>query len=190
MLNCPDTRKKVIALGFFDGVHLGHQVLLRRTVERARALDMIPAAFTFDRAPRSFITGQNIPLLTTVEERKALIHSMFPIDELIVEPFNHLMMTTDWKDFFQMLATKHNAGWLVAGEDYTFGYKNQGQARQLQQLSAQYGIGCDIISYVKEGGERISSTRIRRLLMQGDVAGAEELLGHPISPSAYSTFQL
>ena len=65
-----DNRKKVIALGFFDGVHLGHQPLLQKVAERSRQLDMTPAVFTFDRSPREFVTGIPVPLLTTAEERR------------------------------------------------------------------------------------------------------------------------
>ena len=65
------TARKVIALGFFDGVHLGHQALLRRTVERAEERGLIPAVFTFDRSPREFVTGVPVPLLTTAEIGRA-----------------------------------------------------------------------------------------------------------------------
>ena len=70
-------RRTVIALGFFDGIHLGHQALLRRTVERGREHNMTPAVFTFDRAPKAVVTGKDIPLLTTPEQRIAIIHALF-----------------------------------------------------------------------------------------------------------------
>lgn len=184
MFDHNNTAKRVIALGFFDGVHLGHQALLRRAVELSREHGLIPAVFTFDRAPKEFVTGKPVPLLTTVEERMAIIQALFPIQDIIVEPFDRNMMTMDRESFFRMLAQKYHAGWLVAGEDYTFGYKNHGNAAMLEELSRQYGIGCDIIPYVNMDGQRISSTHIRQLLQQGDMAEAERLLGHSLPFSA------
>ena len=70
----PCNCKKVIALGFFDGVHLGHQALLRTAVQRAEELHMAPAVFTFDRSPREFVTGTRVPLLTTAEERRDILN--------------------------------------------------------------------------------------------------------------------
>ena len=76
----------VIALGFFDGVHLGHQALLRRTAERGAEHGLTPAVFTFDRSPKAAVTGVPVPLLTTPEERAAVIRGLFPIRRVIVAP--------------------------------------------------------------------------------------------------------
>lgn len=177
---CDHNKKRVIALGFFDGVHLGHQALLRRVVEVSRETGLEPAVFTFDRMPREYVTGRPVPLLTTVEERIEIIRALFPIETVIVEPFNAAMMTTSPLDFFRMLLEKHSAGWLVAGEDYTFGYKNAGRTDLLRELCRENGIGCDIITHINLAGQRISSTDIRNFLAQGDVASAQKLLGHTV----------
>ena len=174
------TRRTVIALGFFDGIHLGHQALLRRTVERAEEYDMTPAVFTFDRSPKAMVTGRDIPLLTTPEQRIAIIHALFPIREVIVAPFDREMMTMDWRDFVDMLAGRFHAGWLVAGHDYRFGHKNSGNAALLRQRAAELGLGCDIIPPVLAEGELISSTRIRALLEEGRREEARRLLGHDL----------
>ena len=71
--------KRVIALGFFDGVHTGHGALLQRVTQRARELDAIPTAFTFDRSPTAAITGQHVPLLSSVEDRVWLMRSCYPV---------------------------------------------------------------------------------------------------------------
>ena len=73
-----ERQQRVIALGFFDGVHRGHQALLRRAVERGREKNMAPAVFTFDRSPREVVTGRHVPLLTTPTERKRIIQTLFP----------------------------------------------------------------------------------------------------------------
>ena len=173
-------RRTVIALGFFDGIHLGHQALLRRTVERAEEHDMTPSVFTFDRAPKAVVTGKDIPLLTTPDQRIAIIHALFPIREIIVAPFDEKMMTMDWRDFLDMLVTRFHAGWLVAGHDYRFGHKNQGNADRLRRRAAELGLGCDIIPPVLAEGELVSSTRIRSLLEQGRAEEARRLLGHDL----------
>lgn len=173
-----DNRKKVIALGFFDGIHLGHRALLRKAVERAAEQDMTPAVFTFDRSPREFVTGQAVPLLTTAEERRQTVRTLFPIEDVIIAPFDREMMTMPWVDFVLMLAQKHRAGWLVAGHDFRFGHKNAGTPALLMKKAAQLGMGCDIIPAVTLDGVTVSSTHIRALLKQGDVEQAARFLGH------------
>lgn len=172
-------RKRVIALGFFDGVHLGHQALLRRTAEQAEQLGMDPAVVTFDRSPREFVTGLPVPLLTTTEARRQAVEELFPGMECIVIPFDRTMMTMPWEDFVNLLAGPYQAGWLVAGHDFRFGHKNQGSAPLLQRRAADLGIGCDIIPAVTLDGVTISSTHIRAQLDRGDAEGAARFLGRP-----------
>ena len=171
--------KKVIALGFFDGIHLGHQALLRRTVERGRERGMTPAVFTFDRSPREAVTGEHVPLLTTPEDRRRIIQTLFPdIHAVIVAPFDREMMTMPWDVFLEKLRDKFNAGWLVAGHDFRFGHKNQGNTALLREKAAELGVGCDIIPRVTLDGVTVSSTHIRALLLSGQEAQAERFLGH------------
>ena len=176
-----DNRKKVIALGFFDGVHLGHQPLLQKVAERSHQLDMTPAVFTFDRSPREFVTGIPVPLLTTVEERRQRVMDLFAIGDVIIAPFDREMMTMPWEAFVLMLARKYQAGWLVAGHDFRFGHKNTGTPALLAEKAAQLGMGCDIIPAVTLDGITVSSSHIRRLLEQGDVEQAARFLGDPFS---------
>ncbi len=106
----------VIALGFFDGVHLGHGALLRKTAERARELGVTPAAFTFDRSPKEFVTGVPVPLLTSAAERAEIIREYYGIGTVFVEPFDRAMMTMPWEDFItELLVKKYRAVHLVAG---------------------------------------------------------------------------
>lgn len=88
--------RRVIALGFFDGVHNGHGALLRRVVDKARELDAVAAAFTFDRSPTAAITGQTVPLLSSVEDRGWLMRSRYGIQEVVVSNFDG-MMRMDWE---------------------------------------------------------------------------------------------
>ena len=174
-------RKRVIALGFFDGVHLGHQALLRRAAERADELGMASAVFTFDRSPRAFVTGRPVPLLTTAEARREKVQALFPGMEVLVAPFDREMMTMPWVDFVLLLTQKYRAGWLVAGHDYRFGHQNAGTPALLVKKAAQLGMGCDIIPAVTLDGITVSSTYIRSLLEEGDVEEAARFLGGPFA---------
>lgn len=174
-------KKKVIALGFFDGIHLGHQALLRQAVERAAQRNLSPAVFTFDRSPREFVSGAPVPLLTTAESRREVVRSLFPIEEVIVLPFNREMMTMPCEDFLRMLIQTYQAGWLVAGHNYRFGYRHQGTSAMLEELAPRMGFGCDIIPAVTLDGITVSSTHIRLLLERGDVKNAGRFLGYPFT---------
>ena len=171
--------KKVIALGFFDGVHIGHGALLRTAVERARERAALPAAFTFDRAPKEFVTGISVPLLTNVSERVALIREQYGIERTIVAPFDRAMMTRSARDFLEdLLIGQYHAVHLIAGHDYRFGYKNEGTPELLRAWCAERGIGCDIIPKVELRGVTVSSTHIRALVEDGDMESAAAFLGH------------
>ena len=176
-------KRKVIALGFFDGVHLGHQALLRKTAERALERDLEPAVFTFDRSPREFVTGVRVPLLTTTEEKRRVVRELFSIREVIAAPFDGKMMTLPWVDFLLMLAQELRAGWLVAGHDFRFGHQNAGTPALLVKKAASLGMGCDVIPAVTLEGATVSSTHIRALLERGEPEEAARFLGRPFSIS-------
>ena len=156
------SEKTVIALGFFDGVHLGHAALLKKTLERAAELGATAAAFTFDRSPKEFVTGIPVPLLTTVKEREMTLRGWYDMEKVFVEPFDEAMMTMPWEDFItELLVKKYHAVHLVAGHDFHFGYKNEGSPERLAEKCRELGLGCDIIGCVQIGGETVRSTRIR-----------------------------
>ena len=173
-------QSKVIALGFFDGVHLGHGALLRRTVEEAHSRGVRSAVFTFAQPPKEVVTGVPVPLINSPEDRAWLAKHLYGIDDIIMVPFDHEMMTTSWEDFVtEILVKRYHAVHLVAGHDHRFGYKNQGSPELLQAKCVQLGLGCDIIPEVTIGGITVSSTYIRRLVGLGQVERAMEYLGHP-----------
>lgn len=175
-----ERRKRVIALGFFDGVHIGHGALLRRAVDRAQALGAVPAAVTFDAHPEEVILGRGAPLLTTPAERADLMRRLYGIEDIIIARFDSQLMHTPWQDFVtDFLIARHNAVHLVAGHDFHFGYKGEGNPQRLQQLCTQLGIGCDIVSPVTLDGITVSSSYIRTLVAQGEMERAAEFLGHP-----------
>ena len=173
-------KEKVIALGFFDGVHLGHAALLRRTAEEAAARGVTPAVFTFDRPPKEVITGQPCPLINSPEDRRELVRRLYGIREVIMVPFDREMMTTAWDEFVtHILVGRYRAVHLVAGHDHHFGHKNQGSPELLMEKCRELGLGCDIIPKVEVGGITVSSTYIRRLVELGQIGRANRFLGHP-----------
>lgn len=171
--------KTVIALGFFDGVHRGHGQLLQMAALRARELGCSPAAFTFDRSPKEVVTGKRVPLLNSSWERADIVRRVYHIPTTIIAPFDDEMRTMHWEDFIEkLLVGKFGAVHLVAGHDYRFGYKNEGDVTKLRQKCADLGLGCDIIPEFKLHDVTVSSTYIRTLVESGDMERAEEYLGH------------
>lgn len=175
------TEKRVIALGFFDGVHLGHGALLRRVGEKAAELGAVPAAVTFDTHPENLILKTPaVPLLSSPLDRAELMRRFYGIREVIVAHFDERMMHMPWREFVtDYLAGEHGAVHLVAGHDFHFGYKGEGNPERLQALCGELGIGCDIIPKVVQDHITISSTYIRTLVAQGEMERAGEFLGHP-----------
>ena len=175
-----DNKKRVIALGFFDGVHLGHAALLERVTEIARRTGAVPAAVTFDNHPENLILGTPTPLLSSPEDRAGLMRRLWGIEDVIVVHFDERMMRMPWDVFVSdYLVKEHGATHLVAGHDFHFGYKGEGNPERLRQKCAELGIGCDIIPKVELDGITVSSSYIRTLLAQGELERANHFLGHP-----------
>ena len=176
-----EKQRRVIALGFFDGVHLGHGALLRKVKETADRLEAVPCAFTFDKSPTAAITGGVVPLLSTVEDRILLMRQCYGIQEVVVAPFD-AMQRMDWEDFItKYLAEELGVVHVVAGHDFHFGYMGKGNPERLRERCQALGMGCDIIQKVERDGITISSTYIRNLVAQGEMERAAQFLGHPHS---------
>ena len=174
-----DKQRRVIALGFFDGVHLGHGALLRTVARRAAELDALPCAFTFDQSPAAALTGRAVPLLTGVDDRTRLMQELYGIREVVVAPFE-VMRQMDWQDFVgQYLQKELGAVHVVAGHDFHFGYRGEGSPQRLADKCARLGLGCDVIPKVELDGVTISSTHIRTLVEAGELEQAARFLGHP-----------
>lgn len=170
---------RVIALGFFDGVHLGHQALMARARERASSIGARAAAVTFDQHPDRLVRGASMPLLSGMEDRKELISRVGGIDEIIVLHFNSTFMQTPWEDFVNDLAEEYDAVHLVMGRDFCCGWRGLGTAERIAAWCAENGLGCDIVDQVSLDGVVVSSTYIRRLVEAGEMEAAARHLGHP-----------
>lgn len=171
--------KRAIALGFFDGVHIGHGALLSKTKERAEQIGGIPSVLSFDVHPDNLVFGVNVPLINSAAGRKEIIRRCYGIDNVVFIHFNKHVMQMPWEEFAADIIEKLNIGWIVCGHDFNFGHKGQGTAVKLKEYCEERGIGCDIISAVNLDGLTVSSTHIRALVAEGKMEEARRYLGHP-----------
>jgi len=172
-------KKRVIALGFFDGIHIGHAALMKRVLEVGERTNLIPSVITFDTHPQNLVDGKSIPLINSSEDRAGLLRREFGIDDIIFLHFDKTTVSMTWDKFIIHLIEDFGARHLVAGADFKFGCRGEGNSRLLAEKCAEIGIGCDIIPDVTHDGIVISSTYIRELLAEGNIGRANEFLGHP-----------
>ena len=175
-----DKKRSVIALGFFDGVHNGHAALLQTVAARANELGAVSSALTFDPHPQTIIFNKPLCLLTSPADRADVMRRFYGIEDVIVIPYDHARMKQPWDSFVRdTLVGELGAVHLVAGHDFHFGYKGEGNPQRLAELCAALGVGLDIIPKVEQDGITVSSTYIRTLVAQGEIERANDFLGHP-----------
>lgn len=174
------TRPCVLALGFFDGVHIGHGGLLRRTRETADRLGVPAAALTFDTHPDTLVSGHSVPLLNTPEDRAALMREYYGIDEVLTLHFDRETMTQPWERFAEeTLLGRYHARAPRRGTIFASATRGAGQSGEARGLLRAARIGFDPHRRHRAGRRAVSSTRIRALLEAGDMAEAVRCLGHP-----------
>lgn len=169
-------QKIIFALGFFDGVHLGHQALLTACRELADTHGCRAGAVTFTSHPDALVSGSAPTLLNTREDRRRLLRA-YGVKLVKSLPFNKELMTTHWSDFLNQLVAAGAAG-FVCGEDFRFGAGGEGTAEMLEEYCRQRQLPYAIVPEQSLDGGRISSTRIRELLENGQLEKANRLLGH------------
>ena len=184
--------KRAIALGFFDGVHIGHAALLNRTKERAAERGLLPSVLSFDVHPDDLVFGGQVELINSALGREDVIRRCFGIDNVVFIHFNQRVMHMSWQDFADSVIDELHAAWVVVGHDFRFGYRGEGTAEKLREYCAERGVGCDVIPAVRLGGEIVSSTRIRELLKAGEIEEANRWLGHPhfLTDTVHSGYHL
>ena len=171
-------QKTIFALGFFDGVHLGHQTILYTCKRLAEQAGASTAAITFEKHPQSLFKTDCPSLINTTADRCSLLRK-YGMDTVLTYPVTQAVMGMPWRDFLMELYRYHGARGFVCGDDFRFGCKGEGNCKKLQEFCQEFGLVCVVIPEQTAEGFRISSTRIRELLENGDVAGANRLLGHP-----------
>jgi len=173
-------KNAVITIGNFDGVHIGHQALFHEVIEKADAIGGTSVAMTFNPHPIKVLNKNGPPLITLFEQKIELI-AKTDIDVLICIPFTPEFAKISAVDFIQdLLINRIGVKAIIVGGDYMFGHNREGNLEWLQSRAGDFGIEVIIADWIKisrKWNERISSTKIRELVMDGQVEKAQKLLG-------------
>jgi len=171
----------VVTIGNFDGVHIGHQALFHQVIARADALGGTSVAMTFEPHPARVLNGDNPPPLITLYEQKVELIARSGIDVLVVIPFTRKFAEISATDFVEkILLERIGMKAVVVGKDYAFGKNREGDLDMLHRLSDRFGfevLVTDWITLSIPGIDRVSSTRIRELILDGRMEEAKKLLG-------------
>ena len=170
----------VLTIGNFDGVHRGHQMLLTHLVAKGKELSVPSLLLTFEPLPREFFAGTTVPARLTRFREKITLLQRTELDRVLCLPFNERTSNTSaqWvvKELLhRLLEIRH----VVVGDEFRFGKGQAGDYNMLKAAGEDYGFGVSHIRSLTFEDERVSSSRIRRVLAAGDVPLAEKLLGHP-----------
>jgi riboflavin kinase / FMN adenylyltransferase len=178
-LVAPD-RGTAVTIGAYDGVHLGHRHVLRLLQEMAAARGLETVVVTFDRHPATVVRPQSAPLLLTDTEQKLELLADAGVERTVVVPFDRTRAHETAEDFVtEVLAGTLGARLVVVGRDFHFGHGRKGNVALLEEMGKRYGFETAGVELDDAAGEPVSSTRIRRLVADGDVTGAARLLGRP-----------
>ena len=172
-------RPSAVTLGKFDGIHRGHQKLIRETM-KAEEQGLQTVVFTFMRPPRSLVKGDGQPVLLTNREKRAHMEKL-GVDLMIEYPFTEAVSRMEPEDFVEQVLVKGlKVKRIVTGPDFCFGYRRRGNITLLEQLSTVFGYELTVIEKERAAdGQIISSTLVRQELLAGNVERANELLGYP-----------
>ncbi|KNE78730.1 MULTISPECIES: bifunctional riboflavin kinase/FAD synthetase [Streptomyces] len=179
-----DWGRSVVTIGSYDGVHRGHQLIIGRAVERARELGVPAVVVTFDPHPSEVVRPGSHPPLLAPHHRRAELMAGLGVDAVLVLSFTKEFSRLSPADFVvKVLVDRLHAKAVVEGPNFRFGHRAAGDVALLTELGGDYDFGVEVVDlYVSGeagGGEPFSSTLTRRLIAEGDMAGAAEILGRP-----------
>jgi riboflavin kinase / FMN adenylyltransferase len=178
----PRYRGCVLSVGVFDGVHIGHQKVLGTAVARARAIGAQPVVFTFHPHPLEILRPAEAPLLIQTFGQKLELLRQIGIAAVVWPRDMEGVLALAPEEFFErIVAGSLAARAVVEGSDFRFGAGGKGDDAMLARLAAARGIAVESVEHIAVDGERVSSTRIRRLIVEGRVAEAARCLGRPYS---------
>ena len=178
--NAEIARPTVVTLGVFDGLHLGHQLVMRTVVERARLLGAVPTVITFDPHPRAVLHPESAPPLLQTFDQKTEAFGVLGIEQTIVVRFTREFAAVSAPEFLRdVLHERLHAREVYLGRGFAFGHQREGNIGLLRQVSRELGFHADEVPEVRLRGQRISSSRIRELLSEGRVNLARRMLGRP-----------
>jgi len=169
-----------LTVGVFDGVHRGHQEIIKKLTTGAHANDAPAVVLTFDPHPASVLSGQEIKCLTLPDERADLLGKL-GVDVVITEQFTRELSTVTAYDFMLRLTHQLRLQHLLIGYDFALGKGREGNATRLTEIGSELGYTVEVVPALSEESGVISSTEIRKLIEIGNVAEATRLLGHPYS---------
>jgi riboflavin kinase/FMN adenylyltransferase len=170
----------VLAIGNFDGIHLGHQAILRATVDRARALNAVSTALTFDPSPRKVLRPETAPLRLSTNAQRMEWFNVLGLEAAVVLPFTLDLARLSPQEFVeQILLRDLHVRAVLVGENFRFGHQQAGDVKLLSELGKKHEFDVVIVPPVVYRGEVVSSTIIRREVAAGDVSHAARLLGRP-----------
>jgi riboflavin kinase/FMN adenylyltransferase len=173
-------RPTVLTLGVFDGLHLGHQLIMQTVVERARALRAVPTVITFEPHPRAVLHPESAPPLLQTFDQKIEALGVLGIEQTIVVRFDRSFARIRAEDFLRdVIADRLHAKEVYLGCGFAFGHGREGNIDLLRRASQDLGFLADEVPELRLRGRRVSSSRIRELLQQGRVGIARRLLGRP-----------
>ncbi len=169
----------VLTIGNFDGVHLGHQAVLGRLAEKAAELDLPSVVMIFEPQPQEFFSPHEAPARLNRLREKLMSLTRYAVDRVICINFDKPFSAISAGQFIDLLVKQLGVRYLVVGDDFRFGYQRQGDFSMLQQAGGEHGFEVvNMHTFNVEHG-RVSSTRLRECLQQGDLLQAETLLGRP-----------
>jgi riboflavin kinase/FMN adenylyltransferase len=177
-----ELRGGALTIGNFDGVHRGHKHVMQRLKQHAAAVNGPAIVFTFDPHPARLLRPEHSPPPLTWIDRKAELLSELGVDAVVAYPTDLALLQLEYADFFHKIVLERiGARAMVEGPNFYFGRNRQGDVQKLAELCTDYGLALEVVQPKLEtsGEEMISSSRIRRLIGSGDVAGAGRLLTQP-----------
>lgn len=178
--NAEIERPTVLTLGVFDGLHLGHQLIVRTVVERARVLGAVPTVLTFDPHPRAVLHPESAPPLLQTFDQKIEALSLLGVGQAIVVRFTPEFARVRAAEFLRdVVRERLHAREVYLGRGFAFGHEREGDIELLREVSSKLGFHADEVPEVRLRGQRISSSKIRELLAEGRVNLARRMLGRP-----------
>lgn len=177
-----NNRKVCLAIGMFDGVHLGHQKVLQNAINAASQSDAISVAVTFDQHPANIISPKNAPSLIQTQAQRNRSIELLGVDAILIIKFNEAFSRKTGKSFIQELAQGFGSIHSISvGNDFMFGHNRDGNFQLLQKLSQELNFLTYGLQPVKLNGQIVSSTRIRSALINGKIDDAKQMLGRKFS---------
>ena len=171
----------IVTIGTFDGVHLGHQLIMSKLTSRAKTHASRSVILTFDPHPREIVGKEQIMLLSTLDERINLMN-IFGVDAVLIIKFSYDFSRQTSKEFYEKyMVNGIGLSEVIVGYDHMFGRDRKSNIDELQRMSIEYKFDVNVVEPVSFGGEVISSSKIRNLLSRGDVERAAEYLNRPYS---------